>query len=509
LNDEKHNLVKKCTICSRQASATEQPHQDNGTGLCVYCGGTTHEHEFVIQLQAATAKKNDANCQSPLTYYLSCDCGLHSNSLTFSVGEKNLSKHTGNKVNAGLQNAHTKYECCGAIADTVHDYIKSEVTEATCTQPGVDRYSCACGYSYTDSSPVKGHDSNGMVATGTYLKSAATCSSAAVYYKSCSRCGAKSTQTFKNGNPDEFNHTGSQTIRYQDYDETKHSVIVHCSGCNSTVSETYESHTSTTENCTKCNRHVHSFTENVVHENYLKKRATCISKGIYYKSCLCGITSQGRVGEATFETSSVDASNHRDAGCELVPANRDNVCMVYSKCGTVADATHSMHLVGTAAIHSKCADCGYISATHTYDKSTVNNKFLKEAANCTTGATYYKSCACGFFLTSNATFTNGTKDTSKHASGCNIVPAGTASVCMKYSLCGVTADATHAMSNTGTAAVHQTCIDCNYKTTTHSYTAATCTTASVCSCGYSNGPALGHSPATTATWDTNHTKATV
>ena len=33
VNDEKHNLVKKCTLCSRQASSTEQPHQDNGTGL--------------------------------------------------------------------------------------------------------------------------------------------------------------------------------------------------------------------------------------------------------------------------------------------------------------------------------------------------------------------------------------------------------------------------------------------------------------------------------------------
>lgn len=34
-----------------------------------------------------------------------------------------------------------------------------------------------------------------------YLKTAATCTAPAVYYKSCKLCGAKGTETFTSGNP--------------------------------------------------------------------------------------------------------------------------------------------------------------------------------------------------------------------------------------------------------------------------------------------------------------------
>ena len=41
-----------------------------------------------------------------------------------------------------------------------------------------------------------------------YLKSAANCGNGAVYYKSCSVCGAKSTETFESGDVDSGNHVG-------------------------------------------------------------------------------------------------------------------------------------------------------------------------------------------------------------------------------------------------------------------------------------------------------------
>lgn len=48
-----------------------------------------------------------------------------------------------------------------------------------------------------------------------YLKSAATCVSKSVYYKSCSVCEAKGTETFENGEVDSDNHTGSTYIKGQ------------------------------------------------------------------------------------------------------------------------------------------------------------------------------------------------------------------------------------------------------------------------------------------------------
>ena len=48
-------------------------------------------------------------------------------------------------------------------------------------------------------------------------------------------------------------------------------------------------------------------------------------------------------------------------------------------------------------------------ATHTctYDRETVDAKYLKEEATCQSGAVYYKSCACGEFATTADTFVSG------------------------------------------------------------------------------------------------------
>ena len=87
--------------------------------------------------------------------------------------------------------------------------------------------------------------------TKDYLKSEATCTSKAVYYKSCSVCGIKGTETFETGE-----------------------LLPH------------------------------AFIEKV-DAKYLKSEATCKDKAVYYKSCsVCGT-----MGIETFETE-VDANNH-------------------------------------------------------------------------------------------------------------------------------------------------------------------------------------------------------
>lgn len=71
-----------------------------------------------------------------------------------------------------------------------------------------------------------------------YLKSAATCVSKAVYYKSCSVCGEKCTETFEYGNVNPENHTGGTYVKNQKeatcYEEG-YTGDVCCSDCNAVI----------------------------------------------------------------------------------------------------------------------------------------------------------------------------------------------------------------------------------------------------------------------------------
>lgn len=67
-----------------------------------------------------------------------------------------------------------------------------------------------------------------------YLKTAAACGSKAVYYKSCSVCGAKSEETFETGEYDYTNHVGETYLKNQKeatcYEEG-YTGDVYCSTC--------------------------------------------------------------------------------------------------------------------------------------------------------------------------------------------------------------------------------------------------------------------------------------
>lgn len=77
------------------------------------------------------------------------------------------------------------------------DYTK----EVTCEQTGYLKYKCTvCGaIKYENVARSSGHKYENNV-DNAYLKSAASCTSAAVYYCSCSNCGKKGSNTFIDGN---------------------------------------------------------------------------------------------------------------------------------------------------------------------------------------------------------------------------------------------------------------------------------------------------------------------
>ncbi|MDE6302630.1 MAG: hypothetical protein K2M36_03470, partial [Clostridia bacterium] len=85
------------------------------------------------------------------------------------------------------------------------------------------------------------HNSDEEVVSDTYLKSAATCTAKAVYYKSCTTCGAHGTDTFEYGELDE--HTHGEAVRENEKaatctQEGRYDEVVYCSVCQEELSRT-------------------------------------------------------------------------------------------------------------------------------------------------------------------------------------------------------------------------------------------------------------------------------
>lgn len=221
---------------------------------------------------------------------------------------------------------------------------------------GIDRWENGATASATLT--IKGahtHVFDQEVATKDYLKSAATCTADAVYYKSCT-CGVASTT-------DTFTATGTATghtpSTVWSKDATHHWHV--CTTCNAELNKaahTPDHEGGATETypikCTECGYvieaqldHTHSFTQEVAEAKYLKSAAGCDAPAVYYKSCTCG------------EASTTETFQY-----------------------------------GTALGHS-------------YTAEKVADQYLKDAAGCETDAVYFKSCArCGAKGTETFTVAN-------------------------------------------------------------------------------------------------------
>ena len=90
-----------------------------------------------------------------------------------------------------------------------HTHSYSLGTEAA--HPHKVYMKCSCGDLYYTGEIAAMNES----AESDYLKSAATCGSKAVYYKSCSVCGQASSDTFESGEFDYSNHVGSTYLKDQ------------------------------------------------------------------------------------------------------------------------------------------------------------------------------------------------------------------------------------------------------------------------------------------------------
>ena len=289
---------------------------------------------------------------------------------------------------------HHWYECDNKNCDVTDNagkkgYAEHSGGKATCTQNAVCEF---CKAEYGEKLP---HDFTVETVDAKYLKSAATCTEKAVYYKSCAVCGLSSEgtadeATFFSGNAldhdwgawtqnsDEKTHT---RICKRD---TSHTETENCHGGTATCTAKAV--------CTVCGGEygemaAHSFTAEKAEAQYLKSAATCTEKAIYYKSCaVCGLSSEGTADEATFFSGNAldhdwgawtqnsdekthtrickrDTSHTETENC--IDANKDHKCDICDYIISDCADDNKDH---------KCDYCGKKLTEHTGGKATCKDK---------------------------------------------------------------------------------------------------------------------------------------
>ena len=347
-------------------------------------------NDTVLALLKAGERDNNADPWADECKYLAAA----DKTLPVFNGQGDAHDHQSNDWKSN-ETEHWQVCTCGVV------FHKAEHSggKATCIAKAVCEF---CKAEYGEKLP---HDFTAETVDAKYLKSAATCTEKAVYYKSCAVCGLSSEgtadeATFFSGNV--LDHDwGAWT---QNSDEKTHTRI-----CKRDTShtETENCHGGTATCiakavCTVCGGEygemaAHSFTTEKAEAQYLKSAATCTEKAIYYKSCaVCGLSSKGTADEATFFSGNV--LDH-DWGAWTQNSDEKTHTRICKR-DTSHTETENCH-GGTATCIAKavCTVCGGEygeMAAHSFTTEKAEAQYLKSAATCTEKAVYYKSCAvCG------------------------------------------------------------------------------------------------------------------
>ena len=377
---------KTCTVCGGEAERIKHADPDCNH-FCDTCGIKMTEHDFTGETAITALLYKEANCLSPALYYKSCKiCMLSSkgtaSEATFASGDKNPNRHA--EYPGAWQtdaDSHWRfYTCCQLEVDRgAH-----QGGTADCLAPALCE---VCQHSYGELGPHHFVDQVNEYR----LKSAATCTSPAVYYQSCSTCGAQGTETFTNGKP--LGHDwGAWT---QNSDEKTHTRICKRDTSHTETENCHGGTASCTAKavCTVCGGEygemaAHNFTAEIAEADYLKSAATCTEKAVYYKSCaVCGLSSEGTADEATFFsgnaldhdwgewTSNEDGTHTRTCtvdGCSAgtqtencIDADKDHKCDICDYIISECADDNKDH---------KCDYCGKKLTDHIGGKATCKDK---------------------------------------------------------------------------------------------------------------------------------------
>ena len=350
------NKDHKCDTCSKVLSECADTNKDH---KCDTCG------KVLTECADANKDHNCDVCGKKLTDHTGGKATCKEKATCSICGQKygNLAAHT-YKTTWSSDSANHWHECsvCGskkdeaAHADANKDHKCDTCSKvlSECADTNKDHKCDTCGKVLTECADAnKDHNCDvcGKKLTD-HTGGKATCKEKAT----CSICGQKygnlAAHTYKTTwSSDSANHWHECSVCGNKKDEAAHTP-------GAAATET------TAQVCTVCNYvitpalgHTHSFTKRV-DERYLKSKATCTAKAVYYYSCSCGA-----IGNSTFEygelaehTAMYFWSNDRTAHW--------HEC---STCGKKLDL--SVHIPNRASATETepvvCTVCGYlIEAAH-------------------------------------------------------------------------------------------------------------------------------------------------
>lgn len=212
VNEDNH----KHTEIRNKKAATEDEAGYTGDIYCTDCnkviqaGTVIPKLDHIHNMSAVLAKEATCTANGNTAYWHCSKCGKY-----YSDAEGTIEISLADTVIPMKAHSYTvlqKDETCHWYkcehCDAVTEKEAHSGGTADCTHTAV----CSvCGAAYG------GFGAHQYVekADAQYLKSAATCVSKAVYYKSCSVCGEKSTETFSYGKVNPENHTGGTYVKNQ------------------------------------------------------------------------------------------------------------------------------------------------------------------------------------------------------------------------------------------------------------------------------------------------------
>ena len=274
---------------------------------------------------------------------------------------------------------------------TVHSWNAGVINpDSTCTDEGTKTYTCtadACGATYTEAVSAKGHTFTAEKAEEQYLATPATCTAKATYYKSCSVCGVSSKATDK-----------EETFGYGDYkahDFTNMSVdnkyLKSAATCTSPAVYYYSCkvcHVTSKDHADTTFEHGTPLTHHMTHHKEVPAKCEVAGTVEYYSCSKCGLNFADIDGETKLDSLVIPALEHNFSG---EAKNNDDGTHSYkcvNDCGEYGNPTaHSWNkgeetkapnCTDKGVKTFKCEDCG---ATYTADIPANGHSMIKTEAN--------------------------------------------------------------------------------------------------------------------------------
>lgn len=233
----------------------------------------------------------------------------------------------GSRTNVCTNCSEEVTETIAKLAHTPGEvWIEDEA--ATCTKEGSEHTECTeChGIAETREIAKLAHTFDKEESADKYLKNAATCTGAAVYYKSCVACGEKGTATFEVGEPLGHQESTKKTDKAATCTE-EGAWYTECTVCHVHV------------NTGKIEKIAHVYDKEVAGKDYLKSTATCTKAAVYYKSCVCGKKTEDATDAGLFNYGK--PNGHVEKDVIDAPATCENDGSKHVVCETCGDTVES------------------------------------------------------------------------------------------------------------------------------------------------------------------------